>query len=162
MTILKKTKKTFHNLQSKSKRMADKIKKILVSFDGSKNSLKGVDLAIRLATPHDASVTIFHVVPLSHSYGFPLTNDFHKLAQRKADGIIQDALNYIKKRDVQIKSKILFGDKIGSTIVKFSSHNKFDLIVIGSRGLSSRMERFLGSVSNYVIHNSKIPVVLVR
>ncbi len=62
----------------------------------------------------------------------------------------------------KIKSKILFGDKIGSTIVKFSSHNKFDLIVIGSRGLSSRMERFLGSVSNYVIYNSKIPVVLVR
>ena len=45
--------------------MATKLKKILVPFDGSKNSLKGVDLAIMLATPHDASVTIFHVVPLS-------------------------------------------------------------------------------------------------
>jgi nucleotide-binding universal stress UspA family protein len=40
--------------------------------------------------------------------------------------------------------------------------SKFDMIVIGSRGRSSTKEMFFGSVSNYVIHTSKIPVVIVK
>jgi nucleotide-binding universal stress UspA family protein len=37
---------------------------------------------------------------------------------------------------------------------------KFNLIMIGSRGRSTVRELFLGSVSNYVIHSSKIPVIV--
>jgi len=46
--------------------------------------------------------------------------------------------------------------------MKFAQKNVFDLIVIGARGLGSGKELFLGSVSSYVIHKSKIPVLLVR
>jgi nucleotide-binding universal stress UspA family protein len=38
----------------------------------------------------------------------------------------------------------------------------FDLIVIGSRGLGSAKEFFLGSTSNYVLHKSKKPVLIVK
>jgi nucleotide-binding universal stress UspA family protein len=34
--------------------------------------------------------------------------------------------------------------------------------VIGARGLGSGKELLLGSVSSYVIHKSKIPVLLIR
>jgi len=49
-------------------------------------------------------------------------------------------------------------------IVKFAhtKKNKFDLIVIGSRGMGSAKEIFLGSTSNYVLHKSKIPVLIVK
>ena len=39
---------------------------------------------------------------------------------------------------------------------------KFDLIVIGSRGMGSLKELFLGSVSNAIVHKSKIPVMIVK
>ncbi|MFQ5573134.1 MAG: universal stress protein, partial [Nitrosopumilaceae archaeon] len=58
----------------------------------------------------------------------------------------------------------LKGADPGFDIVKFAHNkkNKIDLIVIGARGLGSVKEVFLGSVSNYVVHKSKIPVVLVK
>ena len=38
----------------------------------------------------------------------------------------------------------------------------FDLIVIGSRGMGAIKEFFLGSTSNYVMHKSKKPVLIVK
>jgi nucleotide-binding universal stress UspA family protein len=36
------------------------------------------------------------------------------------------------------------------------------MIVIGARGRSRAKEIFLGSVSNYVVHKSKLPVLIVK
>ena len=38
----------------------------------------------------------------------------------------------------------------------------FDMIVMGSRGIGSAKEVFLGSTSNHVLHKSKIPVLIVK
>ena len=57
--------------------------------------------------------------------------------------------------------KMFYGNE-GPKIVKFAQNQKSDLIVIGSRGMSIIKEMFLGSTSNYVIHKSKTPVVIVK
>ena len=46
--------------------------------------------------------------------------------------------------------------------MKFSQKSRFDIIVIGARGLGSVKEVFLGSVSYSVVHKSKIPVLIVK
>ena len=40
--------------------------------------------------------------------------------------------------------------------------NKIDMIVIGARRMGFAREVLLGSISNYVIHKSKMPVLLVK
>ena len=62
---------------------------------------------------------------------------------------------------VLFKSKIMRVD-IGYNIVSIANKAKFDLIVIGSRERSFVKRLFLRSVSNYVIHASKIPVLVVK
>ena len=66
------------------------------------------------------------------------------------------------KNGIVFKEKLARGE-IGYNIIKLA-HGKshFDMIVMGSRGRSSTKEMFFGSVSNYVLHTSKIPVVLVK
>ena len=52
----------------------------------------------------------------------------------------------------------------GYDIARFANNknNGIDLVVIGARGRSSAKEIFLGSVSNYVLHKSKKPVLIVK
>ena len=54
------------------------------------------------------------------------------------------------------------GGHTGEEILKAADKGKFDLIVIGARGLSGAKSAFLGSVSNHVMHQSKIPVMVVK
>lgn len=47
-------------------------------------------------------------------------------------------------------------------IIDTADQNNYDLIVMGSRGLSVFKELLLGSVSFKVMHHAKCPVMVVR
>ena len=48
----------------------------------------------------------------------------------------------------------------GQGIINVAEAEKAQLIVVGTRGLDAIRRTFLGSVSDYVIHHSKIPVLI--
>jgi len=50
----------------------------------------------------------------------------------------------------------------GEALCRTAHDEKADMIVIGSRGLSSVKRAMLGSVSEYVVRNSYLPVVVVH
>jgi len=80
---------------------------------------------------------------------------------RQAEKNIRAAKQLAEKSGISFKSKIISGSP-GSKIVNTANKEKFDLIVIGSRGLGRVQEAFLGSVSNYVTHKARMPVLLVK
>jgi nucleotide-binding universal stress UspA family protein len=49
----------------------------------------------------------------------------------------------------------------GYEIIKIANYEHADLIVSGSRGLGKMGALFMGSVSNYLIQNSNVPVLVV-
>ncbi|KXJ07050.1 uncharacterized protein LOC110251703 [Exaiptasia diaphana] len=49
----------------------------------------------------------------------------------------------------------------GPTICKVAKENEVALIVLGSRGLTKMRRTILGSVSDYVVHHSHLPVCVV-
>lgn len=78
--------------------------------------------------------------------------------------MLKNALQFLgKAKKITAQNDILFYDQIlygnpRKQIILFSKKNKFDLIVMGSRGAGSVKELFLGSTSNYVLHKSQIPI----
>lgn len=50
----------------------------------------------------------------------------------------------------------------GEAIVAVAEKEKANLIVTGTRGMGKLRRTFLGSVSDYVIHHSKCPVLVCR
>ena len=143
--------------------MAIKTKKILVPLDGSKNSLRGLDMAIHLARQSQGTITALSVktvpgVYALHPLGFL---DFDSMKEVKK--ILADAKLRAAKKGIQLIGEAIAGDP-GYDIARFvnNSKNKIDLVVIGARGRGSAKEIFLGSVSNYVLHKSKKPVLVVK
>ncbi len=139
-----------------------KISKILVPLDGSKNSIRGLETAITLAKSCGATITGFYAIYAPPHSEFRGIGSVEKALNTQVKKFMNEAKILASKNGIGFKEKIARGE-IGYNIVKAAQgKNKFDLIVIGSRGRSSTKEMFFGSVSNYVIHTSKIPVLVVK
>jgi nucleotide-binding universal stress UspA family protein len=141
--------------------MAKQFKKILVPVDGSSNSMRGLDKAISIAKESGAEITGFYVFHLPFAAGIKYTNAMKKKAEDKAVKAIGPAMRKAQQAGAAFKYKT-GGGNTGEQIVKFAEKGRYDMIVIGARGLSGTKEKFLGSVSNYVMHKAKTPVMVVK
>jgi len=142
-------------------KMGEEIKKILVPIDNSLNSIRGLKKAIYLARRCGASITAFHVLELPLRSVIHITNSMLEDGIKKADSIISKSISLADKEEIGVDYKTTSG-RPGPEILKHAQKNKFDLIVIGARGLGSGKELLLGSISRYIIHKSKIPVLLIK
>ncbi len=139
-----------------------KISRILVPLDGSKNSIRGLETAIGLARSCGATITGVYAIYAPPHSEFRGVGSVEKAMNVQIKKIMEDAKILAAKNGIVFNKKIVRGE-IGYNIIKQAHEkNRFDMIVIGSRGRSSTKEMFFGSVSNYVIHTSKIPVLIVK
>ena len=143
--------------------MKIKTKKILVPLDGSKNSIRGLDMAIHIARQSHGTIVALTVKSVPgiyaiHPLGFL---DFDSMTEIKK--MLDEAKTRAAKKGIKLTTKALSGDP-GYDIARFVNNKKngIDLVVIGARGRSAAKEIFLGSVSNYVLHKSKKPVLVVK
>lgn len=136
------------------------VKKILVPMDGSKNSFRGLDNAIYLARQCGGIITGLFVMPIRLSAFSPVTFD-RKYLLKFANEFMSKAKEQCAQNGIVFHGKTTTGDS-ATEIMNFSQKNKFDIIVIGARGLGSVKEAFLGSVSHAIVHKSKIPVLIVH
>ena len=137
------------------------IRKILVPMDGSKNSFRGLDYAIHIARQCGATVTGINIIPFYPKSLLLTPISYEKELIKKGREIMAKAKVRCAQNGIAFSEKITDGHE-AEEIVGFSAEKKFDLIVIGARGLGSVKEVFLGSVSNGVLHKSKIPVLIVK
>lgn len=142
-----------------------KIRKILVPLDGSENSLKALRHAKDLAEQLDASVVGLHVV--TNMSGFaavhPLIINANKWPTHVKD-VMNDARKVLGQSKIPYQEIVIGGMAPGYDIVTFadSKANAIDIIVMSRRGSILPKEMFPGSTTNFVIHKSKTPVLLVR
>jgi nucleotide-binding universal stress UspA family protein len=133
------------------------IRKILVPLDGSMHSKKALELAIKLSK-QGTSITGFHTIILPAISDRKIKEQYQRLANK----IIVEAAKIAKKDGIPFYWKLRLNGYAGKEIVKFAQEGKFDLIVMGSKGPNPVAEMFLGSVANYVLNKSKVPVLIVK
>ncbi len=141
--------------------MAISIKKILVPLDGSPNSFRGLDVAIQMARESHAAVTGLYVIGMVKPRTDEPMPPMERLFLDHAKKIMKKAKLKAAKKGILFFERVSYGDD-GKRIVDIASRHNFDLIVIGSRGMSAAREIFLGSTSNYVLHKSGKPVLIVK
>ena len=65
------------------------------------------------------------------------------------------------EKDIEPKFMLEIGDP-ANMITEIVNSKDYDLVVLGTRGMSVFKELFLGSVSTKVMHHAKCPVMVVR
>ena len=138
-----------------------KIKNILVPLDGSKNSLRGLDNAISIARACNAIITGVYIIPIYPKSVFDAVIPYYIQPEKEAKKFMAGAKKRSAQKGILFKSKIISGSPT-IEIQDLANSKKFDLIVIGARGLGSIKEAFLGSVSNMIVHKSRIPVLVIK
>lgn len=144
--------------------------KILVPVDGSDNSLKAVAHANYLASRLEAEIGLLHVVVMPQDiylYGHPghpyipnTANESIESIKEKGKEVILEARKLIKE-GISLKDFIVEGSP-GETITQFAQENNYDLIIMGSRGLGLIKGILMGSVSSYIIHNTKCLSMIIK
>lgn len=137
-------------------------KKILLASDGSEYSIRACEKAVELAhCQTDSEVTILYVVDgtaakADATYHWN-ANDLDRSRREK----LEISERKLTEANVNYNIKVLHGDP-GPTIVKFANDERYDLVIIGSRGLNSLQEMVLGSVSHKVAKRANCPVLIVK
>jgi len=146
------------------------IKKILVALDGSENSQRALEIAVDLAKrPKDetfstkAEEQILSPRTILGVYVKPWLLEFDEKEDRLLETAFHFANTKCEKNGIEFTSEVRTGNA-KSVIAEFANDdsNKIDMVVLGSTGKGSVAEKFMGSVSNYVLHKSKIPVLVVK
>lgn len=145
-------------------------KKILVPVDGSEGSSQAVEHCLKiLETAKPEKVVFFHVA------NYPTQLETHSGKMRSAMRKVKEELGEYgeqqlasakqrmleKNPDLVIETKMAWGDP-KYAIVKEAEDGKYDLLIMGSRGLSGIKSFLVGSVSNHVAQHVKCTIVLVK
>ena len=139
----------------------EKIKAILVPLDGSKSSFKALTKAIFLAKKCNSSITALYVLRTAFDNPNLIYVPQTQNELKKVETFLDTAKNQVTKNSIKFKKEIVFGHE-AKEVIDFAQKGKFDLIVIGARGRGTIKQMLLGSVSNAIVHSSKIPVLVIK
>jgi len=141
--------------------------KILVPIDGSRMALKAAGHAINMAKLMNAEIEVLHVIPE--------TEEEEETKKRSLEDKVEESLNlfselfgqsYISQiesvcstQGVTMKKVIERGEP-GTKIVEEAKKEDIELIVMGRRSETNE-EKPLGNIAEYVLKNTKCPVLIV-
>lgn len=134
---------------------------ILVPIDDGKKFQTSIDAAIYLSKYLGSSIILFKAIPNIPLGEFSFIKEAKKELRQNAEESLKSAKTYCLEKNVVAKQILVKGDE-AEQIIKTALKNKVDLIVMGSSGKTALNELIFGSISNYVMHNSNIPVMIVK
>jgi len=136
-------------------------KKILVAVDGSTYAEHAVEYAASIAKRFNSQVTLIHAIPHPfYTYEMIAPPPSEQL-EKAGKEVLARNQQVAEKRGVQVKTRLVFGDP-AEEIAKVANEEGFDLLVVGSRGLSRVAALLLGSVSEKLSRDAKCPVLIVK
>lgn len=140
--------------------------KILVPIDGSEMGWHALEHARALGEKFGSEITVMHVVQPYNTIpsidGSPLfiPRDIEEI-QETGQTLLKQAEEKMTGYAFSLETKIEFGYP-AERILSLVKEGKFDIIVMGNRGLSGIAEFLLGGVVSRVTQHSTVPVLIVK
>ena len=138
--------------------------KILAAVDGSECAKKGFQMALDMSLDkQDSAVLVLAVVQPLEVIGMrkDVRTSLEALIEKDAKALLAEYATVAETRGIKAET-ILASGHPAKIILDIAKIKGADLIVVGSRGLGGVKGLLLGSVSNAVVQNSKVPVMVVK
>jgi nucleotide-binding universal stress UspA family protein len=138
-------------------------KKILFPTDGSEYSKRAAIIVAELASKFNAEVILLHCqyIPIQYSPYIIPNPELEKDILDIGKNILKETEEILEKTDIHPVGFLKEGSA-GPMIIKTAEEENCDSITMGFRGLGAMGSMLSGSVSNYVIHHTKLPVMLIH
>jgi nucleotide-binding universal stress UspA family protein len=148
-------------------------KRILVCLDGSELAEKVLPSVADEAVHTKARIILFQAVPESVIFSpgipgmppVPMESDSMIRQAQKAEA---EARSYLEKVAAKLMQKGLAVDavtiigKAGQSIITYAESNGIDLIAIATHGRSGLGRAVFGSVADFVLRESKLPILMIK
>lgn len=136
--------------------------KLLVCTDGSEFADKALRFSAELAKNYKADLTVLHVVKHEVRADRILEDEYGKVS-RKVKEILRKAKETLSEKaaDTKVTDRFAVGP-VSREIVRIAEEERFDMIVMGTRGLTGLKRMLLGSVADAVARYAHCPVTIVR
>jgi nucleotide-binding universal stress UspA family protein len=157
-------------IHSKQKNELDRerkatFKRILAPLDGSDIGEAALMHSVELAQKTGSHLTLLHVIPEVHSIESRiLGQEFNKFVKAMNDAgqeYLDKVSARLKEKGIENITRIAHGDP-AEIIVDTAIHENADLIAMSTHGRSGIARWVLGSVADKIIHESRLPMWLVR
>ncbi len=142
---------------------------VLVPTDGSENAERAVRFSAQVADRrHEAEVTVVYVhlrvPPLSQSDAVSVEPGKEELvhAQEIVDRAVAEIKSLVTSPDVIVTGRVVVDSRIDQGVLRVADEIKADIIVMGTRGLSTLRGAIMGSVSHALIEKATCPVLVVK
>ncbi len=142
-----------------------RFKRILVPGDESRPSQNSLAVAAGLARETGAEVILAHVVQMRWSQDEPemkatygdIVDDY----RRSGEATLRRTAESEVFSGLDVDAQLLFGNNPARELLRLAKEREVDAIVMGSHGRGGFGRMILGSVSQRVIHDATVPVIIV-
>ena len=140
--------------------------KILIAVDGSEHANRAIEAVAKMAhSALDLQVTLVCVSPEPLFYGDYTVGTIEKIEEdqkRQQNNILVQAMALSRTHGLQLGDPARAYGVIANEIVRIAKEREVDQIALGTRGMGAVGNLLLGSVAQRVLHQSPVPVLLVK
>lgn len=137
----------------------------IVTTDGSASSHTSGNFALHLNRTIPLEIVLVHALDL-RTLEYKMIPDFQvemirERAAQAAEKLLEKEKEVFEQAGVPTEARLLTGAP-GPAICKLAEQEDVSLVITGRRGQSDVHELLFGSVSNYVVHRCRVPVLVVK
>ncbi|MDA0171382.1 universal stress protein [Solirubrobacter taibaiensis] len=136
---------------------------VLVAFDASSEAQLALAHAVAMAQVYRAKLALVAVVPPPPLLSWQAPGGMrgiHEAEQEELEKALREAADGVPD-DLSVTTQLLDGDP-ARELLRLARDGDFDVIVMGSRGRGRVTAALLGSVSNRVMHDAGVPVIVIH
>lgn len=140
--------------------------KILIAVDGSEHANRAIEAVAKIARSGlDLQASLLCVSPeppLFGGYTLETISQVEADQKKRQDTLLEQAAAHAGRLGLALGEPLRAQGVIANEIVRAATDSGVDQIAMGTRGMGAVGSLFLGSVAQRVIHQSPVPVLLVK